>query len=124
MVLRSSCAIVRTSADMSEVFPVPAYPHSRKTLRSLSDRMNSDNASMAISCSAVGVNGKLDFICEAKYLFITCVDVYVLYFDGGFGSVPFYRFYPFLTVLDHAMCFPIVKKLYKIMYIRFFILFL
>ena len=70
-VFLSSISIVRTRADMSDVFPVPAYPQSKKTLRSSSERMNSDNFSIVFSCSKVGSKGKFNLICEAKYLFIT-----------------------------------------------------
>ena len=71
VVFLSNCCIVRTRAEMSEVFPVPAYPQRRNTLRSSSEKRKSARLSIAFSCSAVGVNGKFDFICEAKYLFIT-----------------------------------------------------
>ena len=60
-----------TSADTSVVFPVPAYPHSMNILRSSADRINSEIFSREFSCSAVGLKGKFDLICEAKYLFIT-----------------------------------------------------
>ena len=65
--------MVRTSAEMREVFPVPAYPHSKKTLRPSSDKMKSDNFSIVFSCSTVALNGKFNLICEVKYLFITFI---------------------------------------------------